>query len=266
MKGGKTPLGYTIVEVMIVLAVSGLMFLVASNFINGKQERASFTEGTHEMASQIQNVIEQVTDGQFSDIPLNCSFNGASTNVQAGANGQGTNSSCVFLGKLFRFYSGGNASTYRILSLAAGRVTTNAGGDSIAPTLQNTHPAVITDLTNLQNIPQHLTVSSITVTDVDGSVHGDNRNFGFAEGLGSFSGDSFQSGAQELAMIYSPVVAPVSDGGPSEDDTPINDHLAYAKSAVMCLTDGTRHAQILIGGAAGDASQLSVNVQVVQTC
>lgn len=55
MKGGKSPLGYTVVEVMIVLAVSGIMFLVAANFINGKQQKTSFANGVNEMASRIQD-------------------------------------------------------------------------------------------------------------------------------------------------------------------------------------------------------------------
>jgi prepilin-type N-terminal cleavage/methylation domain-containing protein len=269
MKGGKTPLGYTIIEVLIVLAVSGMMFLIAVNFINGKQGKASFTQGTNEMASQIQNVIEQVTDGQFSDIPLTCSFNGSSTSVSGGtpSQQQGTNPNCVFLGKLFRFYSSHDASTYRIISLAAGRVTEDPlSHTAITPTLQNTHPAVVTDLTNSQNIPQHLSITSVTVTDVDGSSHTDNYNFGFAEGLGAVANDGFQSGAQTISMIYSPVAAPANDGGPGETDTDMNDHLNYAKSAVICLTDGTRFAQILVGGANGDASRLSVNRQVVPSC
>ena len=50
----KQPFGYTIVEVMIVLAVSSAMFLIAANFINGKQERTAFSQGSNEMVSQLQ--------------------------------------------------------------------------------------------------------------------------------------------------------------------------------------------------------------------
>ena len=79
MLGGKNkqPLGYTIIEVMIVLAVSGLMFIIAATFINGKQQRATFTAGVNEMASELQNVIEQVNDGSYADVPLNCVSAGA---------------------------------------------------------------------------------------------------------------------------------------------------------------------------------------------
>lgn len=267
-------LGYTIIEVLIVLAVSGMMFVIAANFINGKQGKASFAQGTNEMASQIQNTIEQVTDGKFSDIPLNCSFafsptpGNSLTTVTSGtpSRQQGVNSQCVFLGKLLRFYTSQNATTYRVISLAAGRVTTDTNGLPVTPTLNNIAPATVVDLTTQQNIPQRLSIRSVRVTDTNGSIHTSNYNFGFAEGLGSVAGASFQSGSQTVAMIYSPSGALANNGGAGEDDKDFDNHVAYARSAVMCLTDGTRFAQILVGGATGDASQLSVNRQVVSSC
>ena len=68
MNGGKRPLGYTIIEVMIVLAVSGVMFIIAASFISGKQESTAFTEGANEFASQLQQTIAEVADGQYSDV------------------------------------------------------------------------------------------------------------------------------------------------------------------------------------------------------
>lgn len=257
MLGGKNkhqhrPLGYTIIEVMIVLAVSGMMFVIAANFINGKQQRTAFTQGTNEMASQIQNVIEQVSDGQYSDIPLACSFNGTTTTVTSGAQSQGTNSTCTFLGKLFRF-SSVNKDTYKVLSLAAGRADASTGN----PTLASVDPVVITDLTSSQNIPQQLDVKNVSVNGHVSNYY----NFGFSQGLGAASGGSFQSGAQTVSLVYSPV----NLSNPATSDTDVNGNLAYAKSAAVCLTDGTRYARILIGSPNND-SQLSVRLQVVPTC
>src|SRR4051812_28553600 len=104
MNGGKLPLGYTVIEVMIVLAVSGLMFVIATNFISGKQAKTSFTAGSNELASKVQDLIGEVNDGKYSDIPLSCSANiGGPTSVSDGApdaETQGTNPQCVFLGKI----------------------------------------------------------------------------------------------------------------------------------------------------------------------
>lgn len=257
MKGGKTPLGYTIIEVMIVLAVSGGMFLIAANFINGKQAKTAFTQGTNETASQIQNVIEQVSNGKYSDIPLNCTFDGTTTTViPGGTRSQGTNPTCTFLGKLLRF-SSVNKHTYKVLSLAAGRADASGGNPSFA----SVKPAVITDLTNSQDIAQQLDVAGVSVTDLSGVTYTNYYNFGFSQGLGSSSGGSFQSGAQTLSLVYSPVN--LSD--PATADTSANGNLAYAQAVTVCLTDGTRYAKILIGSPNND-SQLSVKLQVVTLC
>ncbi len=256
MLGGKNkqPLGYTIVEVLIVLAVSGMMFVIAMNFINGKQAKAAFAQGTNELASQVQNTIEQVTNGQFSDIPLNCTFNGTVTDPnQPGMRPPGTNSTCVFLGKILRFQSG--TTSYDTLSLAAGRVTTDAAGAPVTPTLTNVAPAVVTSLTRTQAIPQRLEVSSVRTTNADGTSGGNVYNFGFVQGLGTVEGSSFLSGAQTIAMFYStPAGAPINSGT-----------LRYAKAASICMTDGTRFAQVLVGAQADSASQLSVRVKNVKT-
>lgn len=105
MKGVKQPLGYTIIEVMIVLAISGLMFLIAANFISGKEESTSFTEGTNEFVTDMQSVINQVTDGQYSDISFQCVSSGGTLSFPSGGS-QGTNPACVFLGKFLYFPQG----------------------------------------------------------------------------------------------------------------------------------------------------------------
>lgn len=241
----KIPFGYTIIEVLIVLAVSGMMFVIAVNFINGKQAKAAFTQGTNELASQIQNTIEQVSNGQFSDIPLNCTFNGSSTIVNSGIRPPGTNSTCIFLGKMLRFTEDGE--TYETQSLAAGRVTRDAAGNPTTPTLGNTHPVVVSSLTRTQRVPQQLLVKDVRVTNAAG-VAVSAGAFGFTQGLGTVDNASFsfKSGAQTITMVYSSAST-----------------LDYAKSATICLTDNTRYAQILVGG--DNASQLSVKVKVVPT-
>jgi type II secretory pathway pseudopilin PulG len=263
----KQLLGYTIIEVLIVLAVSGMMFVIAVNFINGKQGKAAFTQGTNELASQIQGVIEQVTNGQYSDIPLTCTSNGTTTSATANAavssNGTdntntGINSQCVFLGKILRFHSG-DPLNYKVLSLAGARVpTTTTGSVSLA----DVAPVLINDLTRTQNIPQQLTVKSARATDVSGATS-NVFNFGFAQGLGSIEAGSFASGAQNISMIYS--TANMSPAG--TPDTNINaSNLTYAKAATICMTDGQRYAQILVGANANNASQLSVRTRVVPLC
>src|ERR1700722_14172147 len=130
MKGGKNrqPLGYTILEVMIVLAISGAMFLIAISFISGKQEHTAFTDGVNNMVSQLQDAIQQVTNGEYSDIPLTCTAgSGSPPSFDASGNpSQGTTTSCVFVGKFFHFWpnnpGASGAAAYEVFTLAGNRL------------------------------------------------------------------------------------------------------------------------------------------------
>lgn len=243
MNGANRPLGYTIIEVLIVLAISGVMFLIASEFISGKEESTSFTQGVTSMASEIQNVIQQVDTGQYSDIGLNCTYNGSITTVVTGTNPQGTNNECVFLGKMMRF-SGLGQANYEVISLAGGQL--NPANFPANPNpqvlLTAAAPAVIDALTTSQTIQQQLDVTGMSVTDASGAIHRNTfYNFGFVLNLGTPDGNgSFESGSQPISMVYSPVTT-------AQADSSINNNVYYAQSATLCVSDNAQLAKITIG-------------------
>lgn len=95
-------LGYTIVEVMIFLAVSGFMFVVAAAFINGKQAQETFHRGMDEIGANLSSLIDSVANGEF-DLPatgFSCSATSSGPPNISGLSGQGQggNSGCTFLG------------------------------------------------------------------------------------------------------------------------------------------------------------------------
>lgn len=200
MKGARTPAGYTIVEVMIVLAVSGMMFLIAANFISGKQEATSFPQGVNELASSIQNTIAQVSDGQYSDLDLVCNFSYDQlapqnshittlklstvyhTTTNNSANDlQGQNYECIFLGKVLEFDASDTAVSaiqqYQTFTLAGGRLDFNnqpiipdPGPDpgTFYPTpLDNDGPKAIDALTVQSYVPENLSVVDISQEPTD---------------------------------------------------------------------------------------------------
>ncbi len=105
MKGGRitTPVkyGFTIIEVMIFLAVSGVTFLIAANFINGKEAQTNFTQSINQINYQVRSIINDVADGNY-DVPSNeyvdcikpgeVSFTSSLTSS--------TSTGCVFTGKI----------------------------------------------------------------------------------------------------------------------------------------------------------------------
>jgi len=114
--------GFTIVEVMIVLAVTGLIFLSALALINGRTSQAEFTTAIQNTQSQIQQVINEVGNGFY---PNNGTFNctggaGTLTINSGGSPGQGANNGCIFLGKIIQFTASSTSSTHFTTYTVAG--------------------------------------------------------------------------------------------------------------------------------------------------
>ncbi len=268
MLGGKNkqhrqPLGYTIVEIMIVLAVSGFMFVIAANFINGKQEKAAFAQGSNDTASKLQNVVEDITDGHYSDVPLQCTSSGGTLSAStSGIGSQGENSDCVFLGKIVRFYSpsGGPKDHYSVYSVAAARGITS---------FPNGLVGAISGLTTQSGISQSLYVKDMNVVDAGNASHANVFNVGFMQDIGNIDASNpgvYLSGAQHPVQL---VYANTTSG--NEGDI-AGTTIQPAKSATICLTDGTRYADIFVGGptagrqsASNNNNQLNISVQQLGT-
>lgn len=253
MLGGKNknPLGYTIVEVMIVLAVSGVMFVIAASFINGKQEKASFTSGVNEMATNIQSVLDQVTNGQYSDIDLGCNATSTGTIIGGTTTSQGTNNTCVFLGKLMHFSVGGDPTKYEVLSIAGGRLSSEGASNNLSAA----HPVILDDLTTNANVPQSLQISSM---QVDGSA---NYTIGFFQSQGQSDGaGGAATGAQTLTLQ-----ALSSSNDANESSFKYSSgfviNASPAQSANICVTDGSQNANIFVGDNS-NTSALSVTVKM----
>jgi prepilin-type N-terminal cleavage/methylation domain-containing protein len=271
MQGGKNRqnLGYTIVEVMIVLAISGFMFVIAAGFISGRQQNAAFITGVRDLSRQIQATAEQVSDGQFTDVALTCTSNGSTLDLQeisGGSSTLGAESECVFLGDLMYFYKPSIAYSddYVTFPLAGATVTTGTpslSNSEIAPVY---NPATNTDLTNESVTPQSLSVKSISVTDSMGTHQATNIGF-----LGNIAG---VQGALTTSLIYDPAImnpppAPNDSKSVYTKITPAN--IDYANTATMCITDGIHYAQINIGDASASSSDGTIDVTInagITTC
>ena len=59
--------GFTIVETLIVLAVTGVLFLSTSLMISGQTERYRYRDSMYQLQQQVQNQINSVQTGQFSE-------------------------------------------------------------------------------------------------------------------------------------------------------------------------------------------------------
>lgn len=118
---GKKSLGYTIVEAMIFLAVSGGLLVSVAGVINSRQEKTRFSQSIDDMSIVLQDYFNDVSTGYYPrSAEIRCQNDGSGlriTNTGAAVDTQGTNENCVFSGKFFAFTPDStNYSAYTIVS------------------------------------------------------------------------------------------------------------------------------------------------------
>lgn len=121
--------GFTIVETMIVLGVSGVLFLSLVALVSGQQGKARFKSAMSDVTTQIQSQINEVATGYYpNQANFKCSALGGTIFIQSGTDKQGTNKDCTFLGRAIMYgVPGTDPQEYRIQTLVGLRKTALGG-------------------------------------------------------------------------------------------------------------------------------------------
>lgn len=94
--------GFTIVEVMIFLAVSGLILASASGLFLGRQRQVQYEQGVRDLDFRIGETINNVVVGQFPQSDIECTNDTLGSNdyleLSPGGGAQGANDACVYIG------------------------------------------------------------------------------------------------------------------------------------------------------------------------
>ncbi|HET8709295.1 MAG TPA: type II secretion system protein [Candidatus Saccharimonadales bacterium] len=194
MKGHTHRAGFTIVETLLVLAISSAIFLAIIMTMSGRQGKAEFSQATKNIQADVQQTINEVASGSYPS-GNNFKCTGASGKPVFSASGidQGTNQDCVFLGKVIQFkVQGTGPEQYNIFSIAGLRA---CGGATTCTTLAGAKPQVINgggfDVTETKTLSYGLSVKSATA----GAV-------GFISELGSLDdGGNYNSGTQPVDLM-----------------------------------------------------------------
>lgn len=92
--------GYTIVEVLIFLAVSGALLASAMLLLNGQQRRTEFSAKVREFDSKLQSIINNVASGYYNNTGMTtCTVSGGVITVTTTSGSVGSNSDCTFIGQ-----------------------------------------------------------------------------------------------------------------------------------------------------------------------
>jgi prepilin-type N-terminal cleavage/methylation domain-containing protein len=269
MTGGKQkPRGYTVIEVMIVLAISGAMFVMAANFINGRQARTSFTAGVNETASRLQGIIEQVRNGQYTDIDIDCRLNGSTLAIApAGSSQQGQNQDCIFIGKTFHVSEAipgeDPSSRFEVFSLAGrreyepGRLITDLT-DIIPTPIHSTSTSA--NLTTHDVIPQSLRITGPMRTILANGNPGESTYaISILQGFGNQDSEARLQNGPQSNKLYSNNIAAAAQTSDQAAAQILSVPFEELRSAELCLTDGTRFAKITIGD---ENNQLNVRTEI----
>lgn len=277
VRGGKTS-GYTIVETMIFLAITGVLFAMAVATISGKQASVQFAQATRDAQSRMQDIINQVSTGYYNnDGSFTCVVNAPNLATSrptftAVASARGSSNECVFIGKAVKFNSGTNADAYSVFSLAARRL--NASGNEVA-NLSEANPVPIAPQTNGSTDPNMTEKDSfqfgLSVTKI--AIRGDNTPYGalvFVSTLPKFIGNTgtLASGAQRVTfgVIKSSLLA--DDEFTAAQKMNLSDSgvvLNPSSGIILCLADNPtvanakQKAMLTIGAG---SSQSSVTLDI----
>ena len=181
---GKSRRGYTIVEALIFLAVSGALLVSAGTVISGRQERTRFSQAIDDVSQNLQDVFNDASTGFYpSANNIICSVTGTpGSTLTLGSNPsiQGTNQACIFAGKLIEFPT--NTTTYNIYTAVANRNATSLNTSIMKLLGKNSNPGI--SETKINNIdlrttkivpnpnPSGVTYPSIVVLSDFGNVTG----------------------------------------------------------------------------------------------
>jgi type II secretory pathway pseudopilin PulG len=128
MKRKGTQAGFTVIETLVVLAVTGALFIAIVATFTGSQRKAEFMQATQNLQSRLQQIITDVPNGYYQNMDnIKCTASATGPSLSMGAgNVQGTNEGCVFLGKAIQFQiSGKSPEQYSTYSLAGLRSATD---------------------------------------------------------------------------------------------------------------------------------------------
>lgn len=262
MTGVKSAAGYTIVEAMIFLSITGLLFVAAALYISGQQEKAYFTDATRDAHTRIEDLGNDVGAGFIPQKgEFQCTVSGPGNPPQLIHTPgipyqQGQNPGCVFLGKVIKFEQ--DSSKYTVISVAG---NSRNSADQEVKSFAEAHPTPVIpgaftpgiDMTETGEFKNGLIVTRIVYQPVRGGPFYDIGAFGMFTTFPQVSGTSnLVSGTQNVMVV--PIVN--STLGESVADTAsrisgINESDANPYTFMMCFRHGQGGKKVAIALGVG---------------
>lgn len=251
MKIAGVPRGYTILEVMIVLAVTSALFIAVASTISGQQARSEFAQAVRETDSKLQDIMNDVGTGYYADLAsLQCSASSGGPVMTSGTYNKGTNADCIYVGRVMQFAPhGSNGEFIDVINVAGLRLDFTKKTEAI--NLTEAKPVAIADPIEKFKFQAGARLISAKYDNGGGSVGF--GSMGIFSDFTSYNGTNLQSGARNINVI--PISTTTLGQTFADTALAIKNNAATSvvnpsKSVILCLQSAgsNQHALINIGG------------------
>jgi type II secretory pathway pseudopilin PulG len=259
--------GFTIVETLIVLAITGFLLFIALLTFAGQQSKVEFTQSIRDIQSVIQQTVNEVGSGFYPNGgDIHCTASGASFSITQSPTEQGTNSDCIFMGKVMQFGIGGpDPQQYNVFSLAGLK---NNDGDIV-----KARPQVIDIKSAITNAQLHGGIRVVKMTYVSGGSPTNIGAVAFVSGLGTLdSSNQLLSGTQQMSLIPIPASGEVPDTLDSEVIDAVKSRIATAPvnpdgGVQICFASGgTKQTGLITIGSGGRGVTVKLDIKNTADC
>lgn len=202
--------GFTVIETMIFLAVSGMMFASAILIFRGQQESTQFNQSVRQLDSYLSDVINDTASGVFPEVnDVECRFIAGSLSFVAAVDQEsGQSNQCIFLGRVIQIGDGsfaqgadGTLLTYTMVGRNDASSEVRSFADAFPHPLEYTGGGVDFDTVEVSEVSWGTGITKAFYTDNTGTVQ-------YVRGVGVLysrfgqvsNGSAFLSGTTETSL------------------------------------------------------------------
>jgi type II secretory pathway pseudopilin PulG len=288
IKPVRSQTGFTIVETLIVLAITGAMFLSAVVMISGRQAATQFSQGVRDVEAQLRQTMSEVSSGFYpSTQAITCTSTGPDGGPVIRGNGQlqntqGTNKDCIFIGRIIQFAVADNNGArtdpqlYNIYTLVGIRtLLEQSGQDGLGPA----KPRVIAQAAGepAGNTPDDMfdakrLTYGLEVVDMYHGANPDDPNtkigaVGFTSSLGNLGGSDPSQQVNVIAVPGTRINVSKSNGVSGINGNVENGIYNPMGGIHICLkSGGTKQSALLSIGGQARQNDIAINVKDSGDC
>ncbi len=286
-----TGAGFTIVETMIFLAISAMMFVLAISTMSGKQQQTEFQTGVNTLRAELNQDLSNVGSGNYPSLNgINCTANENGGQPSGCSTSTPINDTSTVIGEVLAFNSG----SYTILPVVGRNYVANTKDTQDATTFSQAEPWIISSTAQSITMPFGLrvvsdpsvtsTVTSPTISPPPGLGAIGIFSFTSFEGNNlANSGEALSSGSEHVEIFAIPgsalgtspialVNTPLTNCSGNSDDVCISTAQAQminpSNGITLCLNSGsdTQSVFFTIGGGSNSATSVSDTIYSTLGC